>query len=253
MTDTYCGHPGNRDEVLVAYLYDDIDPAERVSFEAHLLGCEQCRGDLEALRGVRVRLARWNPPAPVFAQAASAPSRWWRDIPAWAQVAAALLVLGVSAGIANLTVHWDATGLTVRTGWSSPAAAAAAPAQAAAAPWRADLADVERRLRTEFHAEAVGTAAPVPQPVGAQPAAAPAVSDAALLSRVRAIVADSEKRQQRELALRVAQVLRDVDAQRQADLIRIDRSLGQVQNNTGVEVMRQRELINYLVRASQKQ
>jgi hypothetical protein len=35
--------------------------------------------------------------------------------------------------------------------------------------------------------------------------------------------------------------------------MKIDRSLGVLQNNTGVEVMKQRELLNYLVRVSQKQ
>ena len=61
-----------------------------------------------------------------------------------------------------------------------------------------------------------------------------------MLRRVRALVDESEQRQQRELALRVAEVLRDVNAQRQADLVKIDRSLGVVQNNLGVEVMKQR-------------
>ena len=62
------------------------------------------------------------------------------------------------------------------------------------------------------------------------------------MRRVRALVDESEKRQQRELALRVAEVLRDVNAQRQADLVKIDRSLGAVQNNLGVEVMKQRQI-----------
>ena len=70
---------------------------------------------------------------------------------------------------------------------------------------------------------------------------------------MRALIDESERRQQRELALRVAEVMRDLDTQRRADLVKIDRSLGVVQNNTGVEVMKQRELLNYLVRVSQKQ
>ena len=64
----------------------------------------------------------------------------------------------------------------------------------------------------------------------------------------------SERKQQRELALRIAEVFHDVQTQRQADLVKIDRSLSMLQNNTGVEVMRQRQLINSLaVRVSQKQ
>ena len=83
-------------------------------------------------------------------------------------------------------------------------------------------------------------------------AAAP-MSDADLVKRVRALVDESEKRQQRELALRVAEVVRDVAAQRQADLVKIDRTLGVVQNNLGVEVLRDRQRLDILYRASQRQ
>ncbi|MGE5246016.1 MAG: anti-sigma factor family protein [Betaproteobacteria bacterium] len=255
MTETHCSYPGDRDGVLVAYLYDDIDPSARASFEAHLMTCVTCHGELDALRGVRSRLGRWAPPEPAHAPAAASPARaWWREIPVWAQVAAALLVLGVSAGIANLDVRYDQSGLSIRTGWSRPtvSAQAASPVAAPAdAPWRGDLAAFEQRLRTEFHAADVGV---VPTPVAAagRPPA-PALDEADVLRRVRELVNDSERRQERELALRIAQVVRDVDVQRRADLVKIDRSLGQVQSNTGIEVLRQRELLNYLVRVSQKQ
>ena len=83
--------------------------------------------------------------------------------------------------------------------------------------------------------------------------AASSARDGEVLRRVRALLEESERKQQRELALRVAQVIRDVNAQREADLVKIDRSLGLIQNNTGVEAMKQRELLNYLVRVSQKQ
>lgn len=260
MIEINCGYPGDRGETLVAYLYDDIDPADRAAFDRHLATCAPCRAELAALGGVRTQLERWTPP--VFERTAvpsavvAAPRRGWRDIPAWAQVAAALLVMGVAAGIANLDIRYDRDGLTIRTGWSkAPAAvaAAAAPAPIAAtanggAPWRADLTALEQQLRTEFHASSVAATAvaPAARPVSAQ-------SDADVVRRVRALIEDSERRQKSELALRVAQVMRDVDAQRRADLVKIDQSLGQLSNNTGVEVMRQRQLLNYLVRVSQKQ
>src|SRR5947209_2157363 len=111
MADMVCGHTGNRDEILVAYLYDDIDPIERASFDAHLTSCERCRAELADLGVVRQRLATWSPPvygaagrtlqAASLAAPATSRQSWWRGIPAWAQVAAALLFLGVSAGIAN--------------------------------------------------------------------------------------------------------------------------------------------------------
>jgi hypothetical protein len=287
MTDSFCGYDGDREDALIASLYDDGSEApERAVFTAHLATCERCRDELAALRGVRAQLARWAPPEPAFAttlnaqspkrnpQSAIRPSRasgrselvegrnprseWsrWRDVPAWAQVAAALLFLGVSAAIANLDVRYDADGLRVRTGWMAPEAAGpgGASGQAAGAtslatntaPWQADLAALERQIRTELRAVQVTAAAP-PAP------RATSVPDAELLRKVRALVDETEKRQQRELALRVAEVMRDVAAQRRADLANIDRTLGVVQNNLGVEVMKDRQRLNLLYRASQRQ
>src|SRR5262245_44793113 len=99
MNQMRCGYPGDREGMLIAYLYDDIEPPARAEFKAHLLVCEPCRSELDALGGVRTTLARWNPPEPkslagVANQQSTISNRqspWWKDIPAWAQVAAALL------------------------------------------------------------------------------------------------------------------------------------------------------------------
>jgi len=61
MRDTHCDYSGDRDEALVAYLYDDIDPAARALFDAHLTTCAACRDELSGLAGVRARLGRWLP------------------------------------------------------------------------------------------------------------------------------------------------------------------------------------------------
>ena len=79
------------------------------------------------------------------------------------------------------------------------------------------------------------------------------VDRGALLSQVRSLVDESERRQQRELALRLAQVVQDFDAQRRTDLVRIEQGFGQIESLTGQEAARQREITNYLVRASQRQ
>ena len=254
MIETICTYSG-RDDLLVAYLYDEIETADRAAFSAHLSVCGRCTRELAALRGVRSTLSAWAPPEPRVVtnyepRASSHEPRAtnWHDIPGWAQVAAALLVLGVSAAIANVEVRRDASGWTLRTGWSkggAPTAVAPAVAGNSSAPWRADLTALERRLRTEFQ----------PSPARAVPAAAAAnaMSDAELQRRVRAIISESERRQERELALRVAEVVKDVNAQRQADLVKIDRSLGFIQTSTYGEQMKQRELVNYLLKVSQKQ
>jgi hypothetical protein len=261
MTELFCNYGDDRDGAIVAFLYDDPDEtgAERARFASHLPACARCQADIAALRGVRTQLSRWSPPEPSFISGHSesnVPSAfshqpWWSRVPVWAQAAAALLFLGVSAGVANLDVHYDQRGLSIRTGWSKPAAAAASLSPAADAPWKTDLTALESQLKNEIHAAQAST---VPAP--STRAIAVSASDADITRRVRALVEDSEKRQQRELALRIAELLRDVNAQRQADLVKIDRTLGVVQNNVGIEVMKNRQQLNQmdlLYRASQRQ
>jgi hypothetical protein len=147
--------------------------------------------------------------------------------------------MGVAAGLANLQVRYDANGLQVSTGWmsASPAPASretgvpAVPAPSGGdAPWREELAALEERLRAVLPSAT----------------AANTLNDETL-RRVRVLVDDSERRQQRELALRLAEAVREANVQRQADLVRIDRNIGAVQNNTGREMIRQRnEMLNYV-------
>jgi hypothetical protein len=258
----FCTYQGNRDEALIAYLYDDGDPAERAAFEAHVAGCSVCCAELAELASVRTQLAAWTPPEPARALTYETPTTaarratvWARlgEMPAWAQVAAALLCVGIAAGVANLEVRYDRGGLSVRTGWIAspvPDDTARAPEPpgvqmpADSGPWRSDLTALEERLRAEFRAATA--ARPVVQ------TSAPGTEE--VLRRVQALVEQSESRQQRELALRIGELLRDVQAQRTADLVRIDRTLGYIQNGTGAEVMRQRRMINDLaVRVTQRQ
>ncbi len=276
MTEFPCGYGDDRDAAIVTFLYDEpgANPADRDSFEAHLRGCARCQTEIAALRGVRAGLGRWSPPEPSFVigQSSSAtgtqPSvhtqpHGWRTIPAWAQLAAAMLFLGVSAGIANLDVQYNKDGLKITTGWSSrsgqPVASAAsatsvasAPDASKDAPWRADIAALERQLMSEIRAAQASSPAGAAQTMRTVSGTA----DADVSHRVRALVEESEKRQERELALRLAELARDVTAQRQADMVKIDRTLGLVQNNVGIEVMRNREKMNQMdliYRASQRQ
>ena len=174
---------------------------------------------------------------------------WWRDIPAWAEVAVAMLCFGVGAALANLDVRYDSHGLQVRTGWSTAAPVTVAetgqPAVAASrddAPWRAELTALEQRLRADLRQPPTNVTN-----VTANPANPVNAVNPELLRRVRALVDESERRQQTELALRLAEAVREENAQRQADLVRIDRSIGAMQNNTGREMLRQRnEMLNYV-------
>jgi hypothetical protein len=264
MTEMFCTYQGNRDEALLGHLYDDGDRAERTAFEAHVAGCSVCCAELTELAAVRVQLAAWTPAEPTRAFPYEAPPKAARratvwatlgEIPVWAQVAAALLCVGIAAGVANLEIRYDRGGLSVRTGWiASPATDDAArpptpvvlqtPVESGA--WRADLTALEQQLRAEFRAAAAASSRAAAQ------TSAPGTEE--ILRRFQALVEQSESRQQRELALRIGELLRDVQAQRTADLVRIDRTLGYIQNGTGAEVMRQRRMLNDLaVRVTQRQ
>lgn len=253
MTERLCSYP-DRDEQLVAYLYDDIESADRGSFGAHLAACRYCQEDLSALRGVRSALGTWAPPEPAFSGArAASPEprtaspkprapRWWQDVPAWAQVAAALFVLGVSATIANLDVRYDRSGLTIRTGWSKPQPAPASPDSAAL---RAEIGSVAAQLRAEIDAKEQAATA-----VRTAAQQTPAISEAELRRRVQMLLDERETRIQNEIALAVANVMKDYQQTRLADLAKIERTIGYVQTNTLSEQLKQREAVNYLLKVS---
>lgn len=248
-------------DALVSYLYDDLSPADRRAIDAHVASCASCADEVEGLRATRGVLASWvppdaelgfrivqGPPATVASIAASR-RRAWTAVPGWLQAAAAVLMVASAAAIAHVQVRYDDRGVTVSTGWGQPASppvvaetpAVSAPAAAAdPAPWRRDLAALEAQIHREIAARPAVTAS------------ASTVAQADLLERVRALLEQSEQRQQRELALRLAQVVRDVDSQRRADLVRIERSMVQTQGMAGVEVAQQRQLLNYLVKVSQQ-
>jgi hypothetical protein len=249
MSHTFqCGdHAG-----LASYLYDECEPEERTAIAAHLARCVGCAEELEMLSGTRAQLASWRPPDAqlgfqvIRGQGSGArdqgsgardqkvlrPARWVRQpLPAWAQAAAAIAIFGIGLWIGVARGSMNEASVTSAT----------APATAPAAVSASDLASLERRLRTEMAQLRNDTAASSPQRVG----------DAQLLARVRAMIEESELRQQRELALRTAEVVSDFDAQRRGDLARIERTFGQMEGTTGAQVEQQRQMLNYLMRVSQ--
>lgn len=255
-------------EQLVSYLYDDLGDAERAAFAAHLRTCAACRDELNALRGVRADLISWTPPQPDFGfrvvrepKVLPMPARSWRAwySPAAGLAAAAVLVLAAASAIAHVEVHRGPDGITVRTGWSASARASGAsfgetpsPARDAVAPARsadvdpALLAAIDRRLTAlESSARDTGTVRSVSMSARA--------SDADLLKKVRALLSESETKQQGELALRIAQVLRDVEAQRVADMSRIQTGMRTLTNSVSEEAQGHRELASYLLGRESKQ
>jgi hypothetical protein len=256
----YCGNS----DALVSYLYEDGSTDDRLAFEAHLRTCARCAEETASLRAVRDEMTAWAPPETVLdfrivREPTPARRRWaWMSaMPAWAQLAAASLVVGVAAGIAGLDVQYGRDGFAVRTGWSRPAetqraeAGAVTPAGGDSAPWRADLVALQEQLRGEFGQAAAPRAATTPVSALAG-GTSKGLSDEEFLARVKQLIAASETRTQREMALRLAEVVRDVDVQRRADMRRVADGLGVLEGRTGAAVAQQREMMNYLLRVSQK-
>jgi hypothetical protein len=190
---------------------------------------------------------------------------WWR--PAAGLAAAAVLVLAAASAIARVEVHSGPDGFTVRTGWTSgpsadaPAAARAAdpapvpsvaiaPASANGAVDPALIAALDRRLRALETASRENDAVRNASLVTTKSARA---ADADILRRMRELLSQSETRQQGELALRIAQVLRDVDSQRVEDLKRIQQGLRGVEASVNAEAAIHREQTNYLLTTSARQ
>jgi hypothetical protein len=238
-------------ERLVGYLYDELDDAERRVFEAHVEVCADCLAEVGSLRATRGVIAAWAPPERelelrVVRGAAPPPPRR-ASLPAWGLAAAATLVLATAAAIANIEVRSDASGLSVRTGWSRAApAAAAVPPASDGAQAGADLVALGRRLS---ELEAALNRAPQAQPASAEAR----MSDAELLRRVRELIGDAETRQRSEVAQVLAQVVRDFERQRRTDIAMIEQGLGAYQGLTNAEIAQQRDMLNQLVRVATRQ
>ena len=218
-------------ELLIDYLYGELTPADRESFDRHLSSCAECRDEIAGLRGTRTYLESWAPPEPELDfQMVRGPQRFgarrrWGFSPAWGLAAAALLVGAVSAAIANVEVTASTGGVTIRTGWNRDVAQLAGTTTGTVPG--ADLKRVEARVReleTKLAAGPVLTAAAAPATDGR-------MSDAELVRMVRRMIEQSEERQQGVFASQVLQVNRDMEVARRSDLDSIRRSMDQIQRS----------------------
>jgi hypothetical protein len=156
-------------------------------------------------------------------------------------VAAAVVIFGagLSLGVLRGTIAPAST----------PAVTSVAATPVAVQPRTAsitDLAALEQRLRAEM--AQIRTASTT----RAAASSSQASSDSDILARVRTLIEESEQRQQRELALRTAQVVRDVESQRRVDMQNVRSIVGQMEGTTGAEIARQQQTLQYLMRVSQQ-
>ena len=258
-------------ELLVALLYDDINDMDRAKVEMHLRACEACREELAGLRDVRVDLAAWAPPLPdlgfrIVREVKQSARLSWRSwlTPAAGLAAAATLVLAAALSIAHVEIHRGPDGITVRTGWSLapiPSATAdvaglfgrprAFPARDTTIP--ADQPDGEPIAGLVRRVDALETALKEASPTRNAALLSARTTDEELIKRVREMLAQSEAREQGELALRIGQVIHDFDNQRRVDLANIQNGFARVDANMTREAAAHLDLVNFVTTTAGKQ
>ena len=221
-------------EALVTFMYGESSPAEREAMTSHLARCTACAAELAALGATRQQLGAWTPPNQTLgfqltrstATATSAteaatstgnvlrPAAWWnRPLPAWAQMAAAVVIFASGMAMGGA---WSSRPAAV-SGGATSGAPVMTPVSTASTPsgvTRQDLAQIEQRLRAEI--AAVRTASPANAASG---------DSRALMQRVDQMIAASEARQQNELEARTSLMARDWANARKIDLLNIENRL----------------------------
>ena len=246
----YCGDPG----ALVSYLYNDGSAEELAAIGEHVQACDACASEIASLGDTRDVLSAWSPPqtelgltlsasdalpvsspspVPSVATAMADDLPWWRQsTPVWMQAVAATMVFAAGMAIG--------TGRGVSPSSSGTTASATPTSGPAVGVSRSELAALEERLRGEITRQSSASTPAQPVPVRN-------TDDEAMTKRFRALLSDSEERQRGELALRTAQLLRDIEIQRKLDIATIQNDIGKIQAVTGAELRQQRELQNQLI------
>jgi hypothetical protein len=151
-------------ELLIGYVYDECEPAEREAIASHLAMCASCAEEIQTLRDTRAHLGAWSPPAmPLGFQITRTddavnvlrPAAWWRQpLPAWAQVAAAVLIFAAGMSVSGFRSSDGAPAPAVA---QAPAPAVVPVAETNAVDdmqvTRAEFARLEARLRSIENAD----------------------------------------------------------------------------------------------------
>jgi len=240
-------HIADDHDALLDYLYEEGDPAERLKIATHLQECAACSVAVLEFQNVRGMLGNWKSPAgelgfrivqdseqlPSASLEQQARGRWsWGWAPAsrargFAQAAAAAVLFVAGMAVSQLNVDYSNGG--VRLSWGQDLPSANVRNASITLPPEKGNAPAGAPSREEIERQILERLGPNASPVETEQ----------LFQRVRAMIDQSEQRQQRELALRLSQFSREVDTQHQADVLRIQQDFGQ-----------QQEALEYLVRTS---
>ena len=258
-----CGDQG----ALVGYLYDECSPEERDAIASHLVLCVSCATEISGLTSTRRALAAWAPPQidlgiqitrkadvdvtlpadNVISFARPQPASvertsWWKaPLPAWAQVAAALAIFAAGLSVGFMRDGTRATGLAQATTASPIPQATTASTQTVAGPSKADLEQLEQRLRAEMARLAhANTPAATAVPVTARS------TDDAIMQRVRAMIDESVHNQNVDFTERIVRQNAAFEAQRRADLEAVGARIVTLQGQTGQQLGQLQQGFNIL-------
>lgn len=236
---------------LVSYLYGEVDATTRRAVDDHLATCAACAAEVTALGDVRSELGLWAAPdaeldftivkkSQLLSSNVLRPARWWNTVPVWAQAAAAVLVVAFGLSIANVQIKNGPDGFSVSTGWMQPAAVMQpGPMPTATDDYKTQLASLEQKLRDEIRASR-------DQQAATKAVAATSGSDEATLRRVQQLIADAEQRHSQELARRFVEFASDMNMQRRADMMNVQRAFTSQQS----QMFRQSQMLNNVVRVA---
>lgn len=218
-------------EQLIAYLYDEASASERKSTEAHLQTCETCREELRAFRDVRQDLLAWDVPAHESVWTPFVTTRTqpvWRQMPAWAMAAAAMLVfgLGIAGGFAGraLASRGDAPAQVAQVQPMTP------PANVTPAASLEELRALQSRMNELEHAASART-------VSAAPVSTSASSDAAILAKVEQLIRESEGRVNHKTTQKVLSIISDMNNLRLADRAVLTQQISDLQERTNGNIL----------------
>ncbi|HEY0285343.1 MAG TPA: zf-HC2 domain-containing protein [Vicinamibacterales bacterium] len=270
-------HITDNHEALLDYLYEEGDAAERLRVATHLQECAACAVAVLEFQNVRGMLSDWAPPASQLGlrmvQDAGASSSARAASPG-----ASVVLPGTGETSPSATVDQGArsgwswgwgprtpkessrrwTGQRARPLFQAAAAILLFVSGMAVSQIHVEYENGELRMRMQ------SARSEAPPPVNSRMGwitlppdrglseyelirdLVPKLKNASsadaedLLQRVRSMIDQSEQRQQRELALRVSQVAREVETQHQVDVQRIEQNFGRQQDAT----------MDYLVKTS---
>ncbi len=241
-------HITDNHDALLDYLYEEGDPAERLRIATHLQECAACSVAVLEFQNVRGMLSDWTPPAAPSSDSGSSQDRRTVAERERGSGSARSLVVGVGPRHDER----NGRGPQVRAGLG-PLSRPRPPLlfvsgmavsqlnvdyrMAADGGLRSSCAGTLRRRshsRTEWimlppERAAVRMTRSMRRLRRDSSKNASSADTEDLLQRVRAMIDQSEQRQQRELALRLSQVAREVETQHQADVLRIQQDFGRQQ------------------------